>query len=63
MYETLIQAFVMLGQGMLGIFVVLGVIALLVILMQRLDRKSETYKAKLHYSQSATTSASPAGPT
>ena len=35
MSETLIQAFVMLGQGMLGVFVVLGVIALLVFLMQR----------------------------
>ena len=39
MSETLIQAFAMLGQGMLGIFVVLGLIALLVLLMQRLDRK------------------------
>lgn len=35
MSETLIQAFVMLGQGMLGVFVVLGLIALLVFLMQR----------------------------
>lgn len=35
MSETLIQAFAMLGQGMLGVFVVLGVIALLVFLMQR----------------------------
>lgn len=39
MSETLIQAFAMLGQGMLGIFVVLGVIALLVLLMQKLDGK------------------------
>lgn len=39
MRETLIQAFAMLGQGMLGIFVVLGVIALLVLLMQKLDEK------------------------
>ena len=39
MSETLVQAFAMLGQGMLGIFVVLGVIALLVLLMQKLDRK------------------------
>lgn len=39
MRETLIQALIMLGQGMLGIFVVLGVIALLVLLMQWLDRK------------------------
>lgn len=39
MYETLLQALAMLGQGMLGIFVVLGVIALLVLLMQKLDGK------------------------
>ena len=39
MSETLIQAFAMLGQGMLGVFVVLGVIALLVLLMQKLDSK------------------------
>lgn len=39
MSETLIQAFAMLGQGMLGIFVVLGAIALLVLLMQKLDGK------------------------
>lgn len=39
MSETLIQAFAMLGQGMLGIFVVLGVIALMVLLMQKLDGK------------------------
>lgn len=35
MSENLIHAFEMLGQGMLGIFVVLGVIALLVVLMQK----------------------------
>ena len=29
----------MLGQGMLGIFVVLGLIALLVVLMQKLGSK------------------------
>ena len=39
MSETLIQALAMLGQGMLGIFVVLGVIALLVLLMRKLDGK------------------------
>ena len=37
--ENLIQALEMLGQGMLGIFVVLGLIALLVILMQKLSGK------------------------
>ena len=36
MNENLIQALEMLGQGMLGIFVVLGIIALLVVLMQKL---------------------------
>lgn len=40
MRETLTQAFAMMGQGMLGIFVVLGVIALLVLLMRKLDGKS-----------------------
>ena len=39
MSEPLIQALAMLGQGMLGIFVVLGVIALLVLLMRKLDEK------------------------
>ncbi len=33
------MALEMLGQGMLGIFVVLGVIALLVVLMQKMDSK------------------------
>ena len=36
MSSDLLQALEMLGQGMLGIFVVLGVIALFVILMQKL---------------------------
>jgi hypothetical protein len=36
MSENLIGALEMLGQGMLGIFVVLGVIALLVVLMGKL---------------------------
>jgi len=31
------QALEMMGQGMLGIFVVLGLIALLVALMQKID--------------------------
>ena len=35
MNENLMQALEMLGQGMLGIFVVLGIIALLVVLMQK----------------------------
>lgn len=39
MNENLMQALEMLGQGMLGIFVVLGIIALLVVLMQKLDGK------------------------
>jgi len=33
------QALEMMGQGMLGIFVVLGLIALLVALMQKIDNK------------------------
>ena len=37
MTENLTQAFEMLGQGMLGIFVVLGLIALLVVILQKLD--------------------------
>lgn len=41
MSESLIQAFAMLGQGMLGIFVVLGLIALLVVLMRKLDGKNK----------------------
>lgn len=41
MSENLIQALEMLGQGMLGIFVVLGVIALLVVLMQKLSGKNK----------------------
>ena len=39
MSENLIRASEMLGQGMLGIFVVLGLIALLVVLMQKLGSK------------------------
>ena len=36
MSENMIRALEMLGQGMLGIFVVLGIIALLVVLMGKL---------------------------
>lgn len=39
--ENMTQAVEMMGQGMLGIFVVLGVIALLVALMQRLDNRKK----------------------
>lgn len=35
------QALEMMGQGMLGIFVVLGVIALLVALMQKIDNRKK----------------------
>ena len=41
MSENLLHALEMLGQGMLGIFVVLGLIALLVVLMQKLDGKKQ----------------------
>ncbi len=37
MSENLFQALEMLGQGMLGIFVVLGLIALLVVLLRMWD--------------------------
>ncbi len=39
MSENLIRALEMLGQGMLGIFVVLGLIALLVVLLGKMDGK------------------------
>lgn len=37
--ENISQALEMMGQGMAGIFVVLGVIALLVMLLQKIDNK------------------------
>ena len=37
--ENIYQALEMMGQGMLSIFVVLGSIALLVALLQKLDHK------------------------
>lgn len=39
--EQILVALEMMGQGMLGIFVVLGVIALLVALLQRLDNRKK----------------------
>ena len=39
MQENVMTALVLLGQGMAGIFVVLGVIALLVLLLQRMDQR------------------------
>lgn len=39
MSENLSQALLLMGQGMLGIFVVLGVIALMVMLMQKLEQR------------------------
>ena len=42
MSQNLIAALEMFGQGMLGIFVVLGVIALMVLLMGRLDQKKQS---------------------
>ena len=35
------QALEMLGQGMLGIFVVLGLIALMVVAMQKFDNRKK----------------------
>ena len=37
--DNVMLALEMMGQGMLGIFVVLGVIALLVMLMQKIDNR------------------------
>ena len=39
MNETVAQALELTGQGMLGIFVVLGLIALVVLLLGKLDSK------------------------
>ena len=39
MYQNIIFALEMLGQGMLGIFVVLGLIALMVVVMQKFGGK------------------------
>ncbi len=39
MNPNLSQALLLLVQGMVGIFVVLGVIALLVMLLQKLDQR------------------------
>ena len=41
MTENLNMALELMGQGMAGIFAVLGIIALLVVAVQRLDRKSK----------------------
>lgn len=41
MTENLNMALELMGQGMAGIFAVLGIIALLVVAVQRLDRKGE----------------------
>lgn len=40
-FENIEQALEMMGQGMLGIFVVLGVIALLVALIQKIDSRKK----------------------
>ena len=41
MIETFKMALELMGQGMAGIFAVLGIIALLVVAVQRLDRKGK----------------------
>ena len=41
MSENVMMALEMMGQGMLGIFVVLGIISLLVVLLQKLDGKKK----------------------
>ncbi|MCI8869912.1 MAG: sodium pump decarboxylase gamma subunit [Lawsonibacter sp.] len=40
-WDNVMGAVEMLGQGMLGIFVVLGAIALLVLLLQKLDNRKK----------------------
>ena len=40
-FDNMIAALEMMGQGMLGIFVVLGMIALLVYLMQKVKKKKK----------------------
>ena len=39
MNENLMHALELLGQGILGIFVVLGLVALAVVLMRKLNKK------------------------
>ena len=39
--ENMVQALDMMGQGMLGIFVVLGLIALLVMILQKIDNRGQ----------------------
>ena len=39
--ENILPALEMMGQGMLGIFVVLGIIALVVRVMQKMDQKKK----------------------
>ncbi len=41
MTEKVNMALELMGQGMAGIFAVLGIIALLVVAVQRLDRKDK----------------------
>ena len=41
MMEKIAPALEMMGQGMAGIFVVLGIIALLVALMKKMDNKKK----------------------
>ena len=41
MNENLMQALEMLGQGMLGIFTVLGLIALVVALLGKIEKKNK----------------------
>ena len=39
--DNVMQALEMMGQGMLGIFVVLGLIALLVMILQKIDNRGQ----------------------
>ena len=39
--DNMMAALEMMGQGMLGIFVVLGIIAMLVFVMQKIDNRKK----------------------
>ena len=70
MNENIIHALGMMGQGMLGIFVVLGLIAGLVALMQKFENRKKQQMCRAHlsgpgtlYFQSSITSSRLTGPT
>ena len=58
--ENITHALEMMGQGMLGIFVVLGAIALLVALMQRIDHRGKKKREAWDMLTCVSVTASPA---